>query len=171
MLSTNVELIRIATEKDLPAIDRIYNQAIEEGFRTAHLSPFTVDQRETWFQDHDPLMYPVFVFTRGTEVLGWASFSPYRPGREALKKAAELSIYVDFEHHGEGIGSKMLEYCLARCPALNKRVVFSIIIEGNKGSIGLMQKYGFEQWGFLPDVIQHNDQKRGHIYMGKIIPF
>lgn len=169
MSSTDIGLIRPAIEKDLAAIDRIYNQAVEEGFRTAHLSPLTVDQREMWFQDHDPLTYPVFVFTRGAEVLGWASFSPYRPGRKALNEVAEISIYVDFEHHGEGIGSKMLEYCLARCPDLNKRVVFSIIIEGNQGSIGLMQKYGFEQWGFLPDVISHNNQKRGHFYMGKIV--
>jgi phosphinothricin acetyltransferase len=169
MSSNENEGIRLATEMDLPSIDRIYNLAVTAGFRTAHTRPLTNDQRKIWFKDHDPDNYPVFVFTRKQEVLGWASFSPYRPGREALDEVAELSFYVDFQHHGEGIGSEMVEYCLAKGPELHKRIVFCIIIEENVGSIRLLQKYGFDRWGYLPEVIHFNDQKRGHVYMGKII--
>ncbi|HKI45383.1 MAG TPA: GNAT family N-acetyltransferase [Balneolales bacterium] len=169
MPTNESEQIRLATETDLAAIDRIYNQAVATGFRTAHIRPLTDNQRKIWFQNHDPDNYPVFVFTRKQEVLGWASFSAYRPGREALEEVAELSFYVDFLHHGEGIGSEMIEHCLAQSLELHKRVVFCIIIEGNAGSIRLLQKYGFDRWGYLPEAIHVNDQKRGHVYMGKII--
>lgn len=169
MLHLVNEMVRLAYETDLPVIDRIYNQAVELGFLTAHVSPLTAGERRTWFHDHDPQNYPVYVFTREQEVLGWASFSPYRPGRAALNEVAELSFYVDFQFHGQGIGSEMIGHCLAKSHELNKRVVFSIIIEGNQGSIKLLQKFGFQRWGYLPGVIHHKDQIRGHVYMGKVL--
>lgn len=163
------EEIRIASKNDLPAIDRIYNQAVDIGFRTAHTTALTPEQRTAWFRGHDPQTFPVFVFTRDEKILGWISFSPYRAGRAALDETAELSFYVDFQHHGEGIGSKMMAHCLERSAILNKRVLFSVVIEGNQGSIRLLQKYGFQQWGYLPEVIRYNNQRCGHIYMGRII--
>ncbi len=162
-------MIRLATETDLPAIDRIYNQAIELGFRTAHTTPLDLVERSDWFRNHEPKHHPVFVCIRGNDVVGWASFSAYRPGRAALDETAELSFYVDTLYRGQGIGSEMMEHCLKKCRGLHKRVLFSIIIEGNNASIRLLQKFGFDRWGYLPEVIHYNKQVRGQIYMGKVV--
>lgn len=162
-------MIRTAREKDLAAIDHIYNQAISAGFHTAHLSPLSSEQRMQWFLNHSKEEYPVYLFEEDDKVLGWASLSHYRKGREGLAEVAELSFYVDFDHHGEGIGSRLVDYCLKQAPGLNKRVLLAIIIEGNRASIGLLEKFGFERWGYLPEVIHHQEEKRGQVYMGKII--
>ncbi len=161
--------IRTAKIEDLPAIDRIYNQAVEKGFITAHTSPLSENERKEWFQNHSKNNYPVFVYEEEYNILGWASFSQYRPGREALSEVAELSFYVDFNYLGRGIGSKLLDYGLKKAPFLRKRILFAIIIEGNNASIRLLEKFGFERWGYLPEVIHLRSEKRGQVYMGKIL--
>lgn len=162
-------MIRTASTDDLAAIDTIYNQAIEAGFRTAHISPLSAENRKKWLKSHSAKEYPVYIFERDGKVLGWASLSPYREGRDALSEVAEISFYIDFDYHGKGIGSRLVEHCLQQAPTLGKRVLFAIIIEGNEGSIALMEKFGFERWGYLPEVIHHEGEKRGQIYMGKIV--
>lgn len=162
-------MIRLATPSDLPAIDRIYNQAIEDRFHTAHLTPLNEEERQTWFQAHNPERYPVYVYRDDGEVVGWASISAYRPGREALDEAAVVSYYIDFDHHGRGIGSGLVNHTLEQCPGLGIHVLFAIIIEGNDASVGLMEKFGFERWGYLPEVIHCHGERRGQIYMGTLI--
>jgi len=162
-------MIRTASSQDLSAIDTIYNQAIERGFRTAHTTPLTKEERKRWFLNHSPDMFPVFVYQKEKQILGWASLSPYRPGREALNEVAEISFYVDFNAHGQGIGTALVEYCLQQAPELNKRVLFAIVIEGNRASRYLLEKFGFERWGYLPEVVRIGDEKRGQFYLGKVL--
>ena len=159
-------MIRSAKETDIPIIDHIYNQAIDHGFLTAHTRPLSINERKKWFQSHFNNNCPVFVYEEEQNVLGWASFSPYRPGREALREVAELSFYVDFNYINKGIGTQMLEYCVKMAPMLNFRILFAIVIEGNRNSINLLQKFGFENWGFLPEVVHYRGEIRGQHYMG-----
>ena len=159
-------MIRLAIESDLSKINSIYNQAIRKGFITAHIRPLTIDERMVWFQNHNPEDTPIFVYEEDGCVRGWASFSSYRPGREALKEVAEISFYVDFDYHKQGIGSLLLDHCLQQATLLNKRILIAVIIEGNRGSMALLKKFGFGQWGFLPDVIHFRGEKRGQIYFG-----
>jgi L-amino acid N-acyltransferase YncA len=52
---------------------------------------------------------------------------------------------------------------------MKKRVLFAIIIEGNNTSVALLKKFGFEQWGCLPQVIACYGEVRGYLYLGKIL--
>lgn len=161
-------MIRAATKGDLPEINKIYNQAVDQGYCTAHLAPMNEKDRSEWFRIHDHT-YPVYVMEEEGKVVGWSSLSPYRPGREALRDVAELSIYVDYNVHRRGIGSRLVQYNLTNARSLGKRIYFAVIIEGNEASIRLLKKFGFEQWAFLPDVVNIRSEKRGHIYMGLIL--
>jgi phosphinothricin acetyltransferase len=162
-------MIRIATKQDLEHIDTIYSQAITDGFHTAHTEPFSSQERLEWFQKYSEDDYPLFVYEKNNKVIGWVSVSPYRKGRSALNETVEISFYVDFNFHGKGIGTELVQHCLDQAEKIKKRVFLAIIIEGNDGSIKLLKKLGFEQWGFLPDVIHFRNQLRGQIYMGKVI--
>lgn len=160
-------MIRIAKYHDLPAIIRIYNQAILAKNATADLSPKCAEEQIPWFEMHEPTKYPLYVYEDQGQLLGWCSISPYRQGREAVKEVGEISYYVEYSHHGQGIGSALVAHALEDCGRIGKRVLFAIIIEGNVRSIQLLQKYGFEQWGYLPNVVNIDGTLKGHVYLGK----
>ena len=39
----------------------------------------------------------------------------------------------------------------------------------NWDSIGLLKKFGFEQWGHMPNVADFDGAECGHVYLGKRI--
>jgi L-amino acid N-acyltransferase YncA len=159
--------IRISRTTDLPALVAIYNQAIASHTATADTLPFTVETRRGWFAAHDPASYPIYVCEdENGMVLGYLSISPYRD-RPALARTAEVSYYVDYHHHGRGIGSLLMEYALKDCTRIGRRVLIAIVLEWNVPSIALLKKYGFERWGYLPEVVEFSGNLCGQFYYGK----
>lgn len=158
--------IRLAALADLPRIVEIYNQAIAARNATADTVPFTVEQRLDWFRVHAPEVHPIYVYEQGGEVQGWLSVSPYR-GRPALARTAEVSYYVDYGFHGRGIGSALMAHALEDAPRIGKKVYLAILLEWNKGSIRLLEKFGFERWGYLPAVAEFDGKLCGQYYYGR----
>lgn len=154
-----------AEHKHLDAIDEIYNQAIEDGLRTAHLKPLSKQQRLKWFKDHTGEPYPIFVWTEQDHVLGWLSVSPYRAGRNALKDVAEISYYVDYNHHGKGIASKLMQHGISFCKEQGFRILVAIMISGNEASAGLAEKFGFKESGRIKHALRFENTLRDHVYM------
>ncbi len=162
-------MTRRAKEQDVPAITEIYNQAILAKNATADTEIQSVEERSLWFEEHAPNTEPVYAYEEQGQILGYCSISAYRKGRKAVADVAEISYYVDYSHHGKGIGSALVKYALDDGPRIGKRVLFAIIIEGNAGSVRVLQKYGFEQWGYLPRVVNVDGTLKGHVYLGKEI--
>ncbi len=160
-------MIRPATLGDLNSIVRIYNQAVKHRYATADLDPISVNDKLAWFAVHDDVDYGIFVYPEDDTVLGWCALSPYRKGRRALHDTAELSYYVDYDHHGKGIGKRLVEHALAEAPRLKKRNLFGILLEANEVSKKLLEKYGFEQWAYLPDVAEIEGELVSQVYYGR----
>lgn len=158
--------IRLANKEDLHEINRIYNQAVRQRFSTAHLEPVSLKEREQWFTLHDPQRFPVFVASPGSKVTGWISLGPYREGRQALAHVVEVSYYVDEVERGKGIGSSLLRHALQIAPDLGYSVLIAILLDRNPASIGLLQKYGFKEWGRMPGIASIDDQTADHLYYG-----
>ena len=158
--------IRNAKIEDLAAIVEIYNQAVAAGQKTADLTPVTVDERKRWFEEHVPDKYPIVIAEEGNAILGYLSLSPYRPGRMALRYTAEVSYYVNFEHHRQGVASNLLQHAIKICPSLQIKTLFAILMDTNQESIGLLEKFGFEKWGHLPGVAEFDGIEVGHFYYG-----
>jgi L-amino acid N-acyltransferase YncA len=159
--------IRIAELADLAAIVAIYNQAVPTHLSTANTTPYTAEGRKAWFIEHEPGKHPIFVATKNNQVVGWCSLSMYRPGRAALRFTAEISYYVDTVHQGRGIGSSLVHHALQACPLLGIKNVVAVVIDRNEGSRRLLEKMGFEQWGFLPRVLDFDGMELGEYYFGK----
>lgn len=159
--------IRIAQRADLPRMDFIYNQAIAEGQKTADLTPWSEPQRLQWFHEHDPERHPLFVAEISGEVVGFASVSPYRKGREALRFTVELSLYMEASHRRLGMGRTLMKTLLDFCEKAGVKSVFCIILDTNAASIALMKKLGFEQWAHMPRIADFDGEEVGHIYYGK----
>lgn len=160
-------LIRHARMDDLPAVVEIYNQAIPSKQSTGDTQPVRVEDRLAWFAEHRPKQHPIFIADVDGQVAGWCSLSPYRPGRAALRFTAEISYYLAPAYHRRGIGTALIEHVVAACPALQIKHLFAIVLEGNQASLKLLQKMGFEQWGYLPRVADFDGSEIGHVYYGR----
>ncbi len=161
--------IRTALYNDLSSIVDIYNQAIEERFCTADLDMVTVEQRDSWFKEHTEDHYPIFVAEEATNISGWCSLSPWRSGRRALHSVAEISYYVAKDQRRKGIGKALFDYTLEKCPKLGLNSVFAILLDRNTPSIRILKKYGFELWGYFPNVAEIDGIRCGQIIYGKSV--
>lgn len=160
-------IIRVAQTDDLPAILDIYNQAIPTRQSTGDTEPVRVEDRRPWFAEHHPDRQPIWVAEVDEQVAGWCSLSAYRTGRAALRFTAEISYYVVLAFQRQGIGTALIEHAVAACPALQVRHLFAIVLEGNQASLRLLEKMGFEQWGYLPSVANFDGKEIGHLYYGR----
>jgi L-amino acid N-acyltransferase YncA len=158
--------IRIANLEDLEAIVEIYNQAIAAGRKTADTTPVSTNDRKIWFHAHNPDKYPILVAEKDNMIIGYLTISPYRSGRMALRYTAEVSYYIPFEHHRQGVASNLLKHAISLCPSLQIKTLFAILIDTNQASIRLMEKYGFEKWGHMPHVADFDGVEVGHLYYG-----
>ena len=159
--------LRLARQKDLPFINEIYNQAVRQGFCTAHLSEISMEERRTWFGEHDLEKFPVFVGENNQKVCGWVSLGSYRMGRQALAHVAEVSYYVDERERGRGMGSRLLGHAIRVAPDFGFTVLIAILLDKNPASIGLLEKYGFEKWGTMPGIAQIDGRQADHLYYGR----
>lgn len=158
--------IRVAKIEDLTAIVAIYNQAVPTHRSTANTTPVTVEARKRWFDDHDPDHHPIFVADLDGCVIGWCSLSVYRPGRAALRFTAEISYYVDTAHQGQGVGQALIRHALEASPALGIKNIIAVLLDRNEPSKKLLEKLGFQQWGYLPRVLDFDGEECGEFYYG-----
>ena len=147
-------LIRTATRNDYTDIVAIYNYAVDEKFATADTEHVTVQSRKEWFEQHSPETYPIYVAEENNEIVGWCSLSPHRPGRKALKKVAEISYYIHKDHRRKDIANSLITHTIKSAKALGFNNLISILLELNKTSIYILEKFRFEKWGYLPDVAE-----------------
>ena len=162
----NTAEIREANLRDLPSIVEIYNQAIKSGSATADLKEFSLEQRIEWFNKFDSNQFPIYVTELDKEVIAYATLSPYRPGRDALNKVAEISFYIDYEHHGKGIGSALVRHAISNCKRIGKKSLMAILLDTNTSSISLLEKFNFEKWGHFPNIVDLNGLHCGQLIYG-----
>jgi len=162
-----MDSIRIANIADLERITEIYNQAVSSKFETADTDEFESKDRMDWFHGHPQNSYPIYVYELNGAVVGWISISPYRCGRKALRYTAEISYYVHSDFKRQGIGNKLIEYILIQSKFLNFKTLFAIILDKNIASINLLKKFGFAEWGHLPDIADFDGEICGHVYYGR----
>jgi len=161
---------RFAVADDLPAIVSIYNQAIRAGGKTADLNELTVSDRFAWFAEHNEAEYPIYVIEHSGQVIGWGSISPYRKGRAALRKTAEISYYLDFAHHRKGLGRQLIKFMLEDCKRLGIQNIFAVLLDINHGSEQLLINTGFTKWGHLPQVANIHGRMCGQLIYGINLP-
>jgi phosphinothricin acetyltransferase len=83
---------------------------------------------------------------RDGRVVGFAYGSPHRE-RAAYRWACEVSVYIDAEHRGRGIGRALYEELFARLRAQRFHVACAGITLPNDASVGLHESLGFEPVG------------------------
>ncbi len=144
---------RPAAQTDIQAITDIYNAAIVAGGSSADTTPRTYDQRKIWVESHhDP--YAVFVITakdgEDERIIGFGALSVFYD-RAGYDGVTDLAYYIDPAWQGMGVGTYTLARLLDECRKRNMRKACAIIFADNAGSIALMRRFGFTQFGLMPD--------------------
>jgi L-amino acid N-acyltransferase YncA len=162
-------MIRIATEADLPTIVAIYNASIPGRMATGDPDPVSVESRREWFAEHDAGHYPLWVEEREGEVAAWLSFGSYYP-RPAWHATAEVSVYVAPGHQRQGMATGLLRQAIDQAPGLGLRVLLGVIFGHNTPSIEMFNKFGFTEWGRLPEVTEMDGVRRDVLVLGRNVP-
>lgn len=162
-------LIRNSIEKDFVEILKIYNQVVDEKFATADTEQVSIESRKDWFTQHSPETYPIYVAEENDEIIGWCSLSPHRPGRKALRTVAEISYYIHKNFRRKGVASSLISYTINSAKELGFENLISILLDANKTSIYILEKFGFEKWGHLPDIAEIDGVICGQFIYGRKI--
>lgn len=143
--------IRDALPGDAPAIMSIYNHAVAH--TTAIWNEALVDEanRRAWMQERQAMGFPVLVVQREADLLGYASFGPWR-AFEGFRHTVEHSVYVHPDHHGQGLGRQLMQALIERARSQHIHVMVAAIEAGNSASIRLHKTLGFAQTGLMPQV-------------------
>ncbi|AFZ00601.1 GNAT family N-acetyltransferase [Calothrix sp. PCC 6303] len=166
------DMIRDATESDLPRIVEIYNASIPGRMATADTVSVTVESRQSWFLQHNCTNRPLWVLERelvsdanSYEIIAWISLNSFY-GRPAYNKTAEFSLYVAPGYQHQGVGSYLLQAIIDSCGKFDVNTLLGFIFGHNIPSLRLCEKFGFNRWGLLPDVAELDSQKRDLVIMG-----
>jgi len=159
--------IREATDPDLRDIVEIFNQAIRTRRSVGYTSEVSVEERRDWFQEHSSDHYPIYVAEHDHETVAWMSISPYRKGRAAFRTTGEADCFVREGWREKGIADELVPFLLRQAKTLGFRTLIAIVLEHNTPSRRLLEKHGFQRWGFLPGIGEIDGKTVGHVYYGK----
>jgi L-amino acid N-acyltransferase YncA len=89
-------------------------------------------------------------------VLGWVALTP-TSSRCVYRGVAEVSVYIDQEARGNGVGAALLSAVINESEKMGLWTLQSGIIEINEASIALHKKCGFRIIGFRERVAMDSD--------------
>ena len=162
-------IIRNADDGDLPAIAAILNFEIANSAYVYAEAPLTLDDRRSWLQMHLSAGLPVVVAVDpdvSTEVLGWASLSPYR-GASGYRFTLEASVYVARASHRRGIGRRLMMTLDEAAKARETHAIVASIDSENAPSIALFGRFGYVEAARLTEVGRKFEQWRTQLLLLK----
>ena len=160
--------IRFANEADLPALLAIYNDAVENTLAIWNETLVDLENRREWLKARNRDGFPVLVAEREEQVVGYASYGPFRPF-EGFRHSSELSVYVASDARGGGIGRALLAELVEEARERKVHVLVAGIEAGNTASIALHKSQGFEDSGTLKQVGQKFGRWLDLTFMQKIL--
>jgi phosphinothricin acetyltransferase len=156
--------VRDMMPDDWPRVRAIYEAGIATGNATFETeSPAW----EAWDRGH--LAAPRLVAGRGAEVLGWAALSPVSD-RCAYEGVAEVSVYVDPDVAGRGIGKVVLSALVQASEAAGIWTLQTGIFPENQASLALHQRCGFRVVGRREKIGRMGDRWRDVMFMERRSP-
>jgi len=144
--------IRDARAADMEVVQAIYAHHVLHALASFEEIPPSVTEMNQRRETVLAAGLPYLVAEDGGRVVGYSYATAYRP-RPAYRHTVEDSVYVAEGLGGRGIGSGLLAELIARCEAGPWRQMLAVIGDsGNKASVALHRRFGFETIGVLQSV-------------------
>src|SRR5688572_30573265 len=162
--------IRPGTEDDLPRIVEILNHAAANSSATLAERPTTVAARRDWFRRFSSTgPYRLFVARRAGVVVGYASSQPFRD-HEAFRETVEVSIALDPDSRGRGVGTALYRELFAALAGAAVHVTLAGIVMPNDASVALHRKFGFTEVGTFREYAIKNGRYVSSLWMERLGP-
>lgn len=156
---------KYAVETDLKKIVDTYNSTIPSRLVTADLEPVSVNDKLAWFRSHNQSNRPLWIIEVDDIYAGWMSFNSFY-GRPAYDITAELSIYLEEQVRGKGLGNMCLQKAINESASRGIKNLLGFIFGHNEPSLKLFYKFNFEKWAHFPKVANMDGIERDLIILG-----
>lgn len=143
-------MIRPAKLTDLPAIAEIYNDAILTTTAVFYTDVKDMEYYQNWFNNHTE-KHPAWVYELDGDCVGFVSLSQWSD-KCGYDGTQEISVYVDKNHRGKGIGKQLMQAMINHGKELGVVTILSRIEKSNDLSIRLHEDLGFRTIGTMQKV-------------------
>lgn len=141
-------VIRQATEQDIPEILHIFNENIKNSTAIYMYEEQTMEQRLDWFHGKKERNEPLLVYIEEGVVVGYASYGPFR-SYPANQYTVEHSVYVHKDYLRKGIGAKLMNEIINLAKEKGIKTMVGCIDASNEASIIAHEKLGFTYSGTI----------------------
>lgn len=161
--------IRPIEAQDFQHCLKVMNEAIRNG-KNAFDAPLEGEEATAWFQQLRNRSFSALVLeTPDGELIGWGNLAPYRSNRGGLKHVAEVTFYLAETFTGQGWGNLLLGALEEQAAQYGLSVLIAILRSDNANSRSFLLKKGYEEWACFDGLIQLEQGRTGHLYMGKYL--
>lgn len=143
--------IREATPSDARAICEIYNYYILNTAITFETTPLRETEIEERMADIIDSGCPYYVAETDGKIAGYYYLHEWNR-RSAYSTTKEVTIYLDKDATGKGLGSRLFQHLLETVDRKKTHVLISGITIPNESSVKLHEKFGFQQVSHLKQV-------------------
>ncbi len=147
-------MIRELLDTDSDRVIDIYRRGLDTGEASFELTPPDWD---VWTRKyHD---FCRFVYELNGEVSGWAALAPVSV-RDCYRGVAEVSIYIDTNCLGQGIGNQLMGHLVPASEAAGIWTLYSSIFPENEATRKLHLRHGFREVGIRERIAQRDGRWR-----------
>lgn len=140
-------MIRMATFDDGPALAQIYRPYVLKTSVTFEYDPPSGEEMSRRISQFYP-RFPYLVYEENGVILGYAYAHPQHE-RAAYQWSAELSVYAEWSHRGQGIGKALYQPLIRLLERQGYYSLYACITQPNPVSMAMHQKMGFEVAGIF----------------------
>ena len=149
--------LKSCTEKQLPEILDIFNDAILNSTALYEYKIRTLERMDSWYADKLKGNYPVIgAFDKNGMLLGFSTYGMFRV-QPAYKYTVEHSVYVRSDMRGHGLGKVLLHAIVTKAKEQNFHALVGVIDASNTTSVKLHENEGF----FLVGILKESGYKFG----------
>lgn len=145
--------IRPASYADIPAITRVYAEAVKHGTASFELDPPSDAEMTARMRALLDGKFPYLVAETNGHLAGYAYAGLYRT-RPAYRFTLEDSVYIAPDMQGRGVGRALLDRLIDESAVRGFRQIIAVIGDSTRQapSIRLHAACGFQHIGVLPNV-------------------
>lgn len=159
--------VREALRADVPAITAILNALIDTTTTIYRNEPFPLADRQEWFDAQGAAGRPVLVGVDDGEVVGFASYGPFRDNERlpGFRFTVEHTVHVSEAAWGTGVGRRLMDELIVRAAAGGVHVMLGAVDSANEGSIRFNERLGFTEQGRLREIGWKHDRWLDMVFM------